>query len=48
MSRQTDLHNANRDRKDEFYTQLTDVEKEMSAITDRVKKHTGKYTKKRK
>ncbi len=29
MSRQTDLHNANRDRKDEFYTQLTDVEKEM-------------------
>lgn len=26
----------------------TDVEKEMGAITDRVKKHTGKYTKKRK
>ncbi len=29
MSRQDDLHNANKAKKDEFYTALTDIEKEM-------------------
>ena len=28
-SRNSDLHTANRNKKDEFYTQFTDIEKEM-------------------
>lgn len=37
MSRQDDLHAANKAKKDEFYTSLTDIEKEMKNYTAQFK-----------
>lgn len=37
MARNSDLNKANRAKKDEFYTQLTDIEKEMKYYTDHFK-----------
>ena len=34
MPRNTDLHNANKAKKDEFYTQLVDIEKELKYYKD--------------
>ena len=34
MAKNRDLNKANRAKKDEFYTQLTDIEKEMKYYTE--------------
>jgi len=34
MSRNSDLHKANKEKKDEFYTQLSDIEKELKYYKD--------------
>lgn len=34
MAKNADLNKANRAKKDEFYTQLTDIEKEMRHKSD--------------
>ena len=35
--RNTNLHNAKRAKNDEFYTQLTDIEKELKYYKDQLK-----------
>ena len=40
MAKNTDLNKANKAKKDEFYTQLTDIEKEMRYYKEHFKDKT--------